>query len=148
MTTETTATTETKRTRFTVNQALQHILDRIESYVSPWNEEAARARYTAMKPALEPELIEAMIASQKAKATKKLTGSEHDALQAEAYAIVKAFYAEEAKTRERVTLPSILEPLMASGAGETEVFFAIEGFVSDQAKKKAEALKKAAAASK
>jgi hypothetical protein len=138
----------TKKTRFTINQALKSITDRVESYVTVFDEEKTRARYAAMKPSLDPALIEQCIASQKKSASVKLTGTEHDALEAETYSIVTTFYSEQEKERKRDTLPSVLEPLALAKADARTIFFAVESFIAEQAKRKVDAASAVKAATK
>jgi len=140
--------TEVKKTRATVNKALAAQLSVIEGYIVPYDEAAHRARLSAPSLGLPPEVVEAAVASKRKLAASKVTAQDREKLSAEVFSIVKAFYAEEAKTRERITLPSILEPLMASGADANSVLFAVESFVADGAKRQAEAAAKGAAATK
>lgn len=144
MTTETTAT---KKTRFTINQALEAVLSFIEGYIVPFDEEKMTKRLTAMNVGTAEEIAE-IVARKKARIESKVNLAEVDAKKTEAFAIFKTFYEEEAKHRERITLPSILEPLAAKGTDENELWFALEKFVSDAEERKAEALKKLAGAKK
>jgi hypothetical protein len=137
--------TDQKKTRATVNKALSAQLGVIEGYIVPYDEAAHRARLSSPSLGLPAEVIEAAVASKRKLAASKVTAADRETLAAEVFGIVKGFYAEEAKTRERITLPSILEPLMASGADANAVLFAVESFVADAAKRQAEAASKVAA---
>lgn len=129
---ETNETPKAKKTRATLNKAVQDILDRIKSYITPYDEEAQRARLSTM-PGVTPEVLETIVANAKALAAKKVTAEEREKLAAEFHARATAFYAARSKgPRQRTTLPFVVEACLIAGKSPNDLFFEVEDFCATQ----------------
>lgn len=144
-----------KKTRNTLNKKLEAVgaIETIKSYTSTYNEEANRKRLAPFvaQGVITTEALETMIAAQKAKFSKKPDGSEMQVLKQSVFEVCNEHFAVPEETeRERVSLKDALHGLyfktIRLQPEAHEVLFAVEGYIAEQERKQAEALKKLAAA--
>jgi regulator of replication initiation timing len=142
-----------KATRETLNKKLSSQIETIKTYTSTFNEEGTRKRLAAFVTTgvLSVETVEEMIRKQRAHYETKPDGAAMQSLKAEVFSIVNEHFAvDEEVVRERVSLKDALSGLYFKTVRLTPepaaVLFAVEGYIAEQERKAAEALKKLAAA--
>lgn len=145
--------TKAKATRETLNKKLSSQIETIKTYTSTFNEEQTRKRLASfiVTGVLSAEQVEEMVQKQKAHYETKPTGAGMQTLKAEVFSIVNEHFAvDEEVVRERVSLKDALSGLyfktVKLSPEPAAVLFAVEGYIAEQEKKAAEALKKLAAA--